>query len=373
MNTISGDGCDIVIPKLEKKSLIDIEKSIIKTYRKHIWAKFIKAIKDYKLIEEGDKIAVGISGGKDSILMAKLFQQLNKYSEIKFEVVFIAMDPGYDPKIRNLLIQNCEYLNISIHMYNSGIFEVVDRMSKEYPCYLCARMRRGSLYAKAKELGCNKLALGHHYNDVIETTLLNVLYAGNYKTMMPKLKSKNFEDIELIRPMYYIEEEYIKRFIKNSGIVPLNCSCVVAAKKVGSKRDEIKELIQKLKENFDGVDKSIFKSAQNVSMDGILGWQKGEKKYSFLDIYDEEQFFQYALKRKDDYMTNESIKIMDSNILLSLINTKLRDYYESLDFLCNEMEIDKQIIVEKLKEIGYYYDKSNNQFKQYILKRDEQA
>ena len=289
MSTIAGKGCERIIPDSDKKPLKDIERSIVKTYRKHIWSKFIKAIKDYQLIEEGDKIAVGISGGKDSILMAKLFQELQRHSKIKFEVVFLAMDPGYHPDIKKLLIENCEYLNIPIHMYDSGIFDVVDKMAKDYPCYLCARMRRGSLYAKAQEFGCNKLALGHHYNDVIETKMLNILYAGNFKTMLPKLKSKNFENLELIRPMYYIEEKYIKRFINNSGIWPLNCACMVAAERVGNKRYEIKDLIEKLKENFDGVEKSIFKAAENVSMDGILGWQKGNQKFSFLDIYDEEE------------------------------------------------------------------------------------
>ena len=289
MSTIAGKGCERIIPDSDKKPLKDIERSIVKTYRKHIWSKFIKAIKDYQLIEEGDKIAVGISGGKDSILMAKLFQELQRHSQIKFEVVFLAMDPGYHPDIKKLLIENCEYLNIPIHMYDSGIFDVVDKMAKDYPCYLCGRMRRGSLYAKAQEFGCNKLALGHHYNDVIETTMLNILYAGNFKTMLPKLKSKNFENLELIRPMYYIEEKYIKRFINNSGIWPLNCACMVAAERVGNKRYEIKDLIEKLKENFDGVEKSIFKAAENVSMDGILGWQKGNQKFSFLDIYDEEE------------------------------------------------------------------------------------
>lgn len=289
MSTIAGKGCERIIPDSDKKPLKDIERSIVKTYRKHIWSKFIKAIKDYQLIEEGDKIAVGISGGKDSILMAKLFQELQRHSQIKFEVVFLAMDPGYHPDIKKLLIENCEYLNIPIHMYDSGIFDVVDKMAKDYPCYLCARMRRGSLYAKAQEFGCNKLALGHHYNDVIETTMLNILYAGNFKTMLPKLKSKNFENLELIRPMYYIEEKYIKRFINNSGIWPLNCACMVAAERVGNKRYEIKDLIEKLKENFDGVEKSIFKAAENVNMDGILGWQKGNQKFSFLDIYDEEE------------------------------------------------------------------------------------
>lgn len=288
MSTIAGKGCPRIIPEGEKKSLQEIERSIVKTYRKHIWSKFIKAVKDYKLIEEGDKIAVGISGGKDSMLMAKLLQELQKHGQVKFDLVFLAMDPGYHPDIKKLLIENCEHLNIPIHMYESGIFDVVDRMAKDYPCYLCARMRRGSLYAKAQEFGCNKLALGHHYNDVIETTMLNILYSGNFKTMLPKLKAKNFENLELIRPMYYIEEDYIKRFINNSGIWPLNCACMVAAEKIGNKRYEIKDLIKQLKENFDGVEKSIFRAAQNVDMDGILGWKKDNEKYSFLDFYDEE-------------------------------------------------------------------------------------
>ncbi|GAA0077506.1 tRNA 2-thiocytidine(32) synthetase TtcA [Clostridium sp. CTA-5] len=287
MSTIAGKGCPTIIPDEDKKPLKDIERSIVKTYRKHIWSKFIKAIKDYKLIEEGDKVAVAISGGKDSILMAKLFQELQKHGQIKFDVEFIAMDPGYHPHIRQLLLDNCEYLNIPVKIYESGIFDVVDKMAKDYPCYLCARMRRGSLYNKAQDLGCNKLALGHHYNDVIETTMLNILYSGNFKTMLPKLKSANFENLELIRPLYYIEEDYIKKFIKNSGIAPLNCACMVAAERTGNKRYEIKDLIKQLKETFDGVDKSIFRAAQNVSMDSILGWQKGDKKYSFLDIYDE--------------------------------------------------------------------------------------
>ncbi|OOM80274.1 tRNA 2-thiocytidine biosynthesis protein TtcA [Clostridium puniceum] len=288
MSTIAGKGCARIIPDGEKKTLYDIERSIIKTYRKDIWRNFIKAIKDYNMIEEGDKIAVGVSGGKDSILMAKLFQELQKHGQVNFEVVFLAMDPGYHPDIKKLLIENCEHLNIPIHIYESGIFEVVDRMAKEYPCYLCARMRRGSLYAKAKEFGCNKLALGHHYNDVIETTMLNLLYSGNFKTMLPKFKSKNFENIELIRPLYYIEEDSIRRFINNSGIWPLNCACMVAAEKIGNKRYEIKDLIKELKKNFSGVEKSIFSAAENVSIDGILGWQKGQTKYSYLDFYDEE-------------------------------------------------------------------------------------
>lgn len=282
---IAGQGCERIIPEEEKKSLEEIERSIVKRYRKPIWSKFIKAVKEYKLVEEGDKIAVAISGGKDSILMAKLFQELQKHGQFKFDLEFIAMDPGYHPQIKELLKENLEYLNIPAHIYDSGIFEVVDKMASDYPCYLCARMRRGSLYAKAEELGCNKLALGHHFNDVIETTMLNVLYAGNFKTMLPKLKAKNFKGLELIRPLYLIEEESIKRFINYSGIWPLNCACMIAAKKIGNKRYEIKEMIKELKVKFNDVDKSIFKAAENVAMDSILGWEKDGEKVSFLDVY----------------------------------------------------------------------------------------
>ena len=286
-NRLAGKGCETLIPLEDRKPLAEIERSIIKKYRKQLWSKFIKAIKDYQLIQDGDRIAVAISGGKDSLLMAKLFQELHRHGNANFELEFIAMDPGYHPDIRKLLEENCQYLNIPVKIFESGIFEVADRIAGDYPCYMCARMRRGALYGKAKELGCNKLALGHHFNDVIETTMLNLLCAGNFKTMMPKLKSQNYEGIELIRPMYLIEEEYIKRFINYSGIWPLNCACMVAAKKIGNKRYEIKELIEELKKKFVNVDISIFRAAENVNMDCILGWIKDDKKYSFLDEYDE--------------------------------------------------------------------------------------
>lgn len=288
MSGIAGEGCEVLIPFNERRPLEEIEHSITTTYRSSIWSKFLKAIKEYKLIEDGDKVAVAVSGGKDSMLMAKLFQQLHKHSHIKFEVEYIVADPGYHEDIKKLMIDNCNYLNIPIKIFDSGIFEVIDKIAKDYPCYMCARMRRGALYSKAKELGCNKLALGHHFNDVIETTLLNVLYSGNFKTMLPKLKATNFEGIELIRPLYYVEEEDIQRFTQKNGIWPLNCACMVAAKKIGNKRYEIKDLIKNIKKNFDGVDKSIFRAAQNVNMDAILGWQKDGKKFSYLDFYDEE-------------------------------------------------------------------------------------
>lgn len=284
-NGIKGNGCEILVPFNDRKPLADIERSIIKTYRKHIWAKFIKAINEYKLIEDGDKIAVAISGGKDSLLLAKLFQELYKNGQRNFELEFIAMDPGYHPEIRELLEDNCKYLEIPVQIYDANIFDVANEIAKDYPCYMCARMRRGSLYGKAKELGCNKLALGHHFNDVIETTMLNVLCAANFKTMMPKLKADNFENMELIRPLYYVEEKDIERFIKNSGIWPLNCACMVAAKKIGNKRYEIKALLETLRKDFQNVDMSIFRAAENVNMDGIIGWKENGEKHSFLDEY----------------------------------------------------------------------------------------
>ena len=289
MSGIAGEGCEVLVPFNERKPLEEIERSLVKGYRKKIWSKFIKAVKEYNLVEEGDVIGVGISGGKDSLVMAKLFQELQRHGQVNFEVKFIAMDPGYHPQIKELLIDNCNYLNIPIHMFESQIFEVIDEIAKDYPCYMCARMRRGALYSEAQKLGCNKLALGHHFNDVIETTMLNVLYGGTFKTMLPKLKSSNFEGLELIRPLYYVEETYIENFIQNSGIWPLNCACMVAAKKIGNKRHEIKDMIKEMKKTFKDVDKSIFKAAENVNMDAILGWQKDGEKHFFLDEYDIEE------------------------------------------------------------------------------------
>lgn len=266
------------------KSLELIERSIVKSYRKHIWIRFIKAIKEYELLEPGDKVAVAISGGKDSLLLAKLFQELHKYSIFDFEVEYIAMDPGYTKEVRDDLVRILEYLKIPAVIYESDVFQVADYLNWDKPCYMCARMRRGALYAKAQELGCNKLALGHHYDDVIETIMLNILCSGNYKTMMPKLKSKNFENMELIRPMYLINEESISRFIENAGLEPLNCACRIAEEHEG-KREEIKELIKVLENDFVNVRESIFKSSENVDLGAILGWKKDGKKISFLEEY----------------------------------------------------------------------------------------
>jgi len=290
LSDIAGKGCEILASFNERKTLAEIEKSIITKYRKDIWSKFVKAIQEYKLVEEGDKIAIAISGGKDSLLMAKLFQELKRHGRDNFHLEFIAMDPGYHESIRRLLVENCGYLEIPVTIFDSGIFNVIDNIAKDYPCYMCAKMRRGVLYKKAQELGCNKLALGHHFNDVIETTMLNILYTGNFSTMLPKLKSSNFDKLELIRPLYHIQEAAIEDFTSSNGIWPLNCACMVAAEKIANKRYEIKAMIKELKKSFKDVDKSIFRAAENVKMDAILGWQRDGKQYSYLDEYVKAEF-----------------------------------------------------------------------------------
>ncbi len=266
-------------------SLMLMERSIIKKYRKELWGPFIKAIKTYELVEEGDKIAVAISGGKDSMLLAKLFQELKKHGKDNFDLEFITMDPGYKKEYRTLLEDNCERLGIPVKIYDSDVFEVSQMMDEKKPCYLCARMRRGFLYAKAKELGCNKLALGHHYNDIIETTLMNVLYAGNYQTMMPKLKAQNFEGMELIRPMTFIEEYWIVAWRNYCALNALDCACVVTERNLDSTRAYIKELIAELKLKHKDVEHSIYRSGQNVNVDRVLGYKLKGVDHSFLEDY----------------------------------------------------------------------------------------
>lgn len=265
-----------------------IERSIIKTYRKEIWARFVKGVKEFNLIEDGDKIAVCISGGKDSFLLAKCMQELKRHGKINFEMIFLCMNPGYNEKNLELIKSNAKLMNIDLHIFNSNIFDVVDKQIVS-PCYLCARMRRGHLYSKAKELGCNKIALGHHFDDVVETILLSMLYASEYKTMMPKLHSDNFEGMQLIRPMYYIREYDILRFVKSNNLHFLNCACKFTEKNEyenKSKRKEIKDLINELKKVNPAVDYNIFKSTFNVNLNTILGYHKGEDNYFFLDDYD---------------------------------------------------------------------------------------
>ena len=279
--------CEAIIVETPKLPLEEIDKSLIKTYRKDIFRPFVKAINEFNLVEAGDKIAVGISGGKDSLLLAKLFQELKKHNKIPFEVVFLSMDPGFREINRELLETNCKYLNIPLTIRNSEIFHVVGKIAKENPCYMCARMRRGFLYNAAKELGCNKLALGHHFDDVIETTLLNMFYNGSFKTMVPKIQAENFEDIELIRPLMLVKEKDIIRWVKKSGIQAMNCGCTVVAEKTSSKRREIKMLIESLRQINPQVDQNIFTAAGNVNLDAILGYQKDVEKVHFNQMYEE--------------------------------------------------------------------------------------
>lgn len=267
------------------KKLDKIEKSLIKTYRKHIWARFMGSVQDYRLINQGDRIAVGISGGKDSLIMAKLLQEFKKHDNQNFHLEFIAMDPGYSDKARKKLEDICSYLEIPVKIFDSKVFQIADEISEKSPCYLCARMRRGFLYDKAQQLGCNKLALGHHFNDVIETTMMNLLCSGNYKTMMPKLKSDNFSGMELIRPIYQIKESDIIDWMGYTGLKALDCECSISQKQLAGKRQEVKELIENLGQSFDDVDMSIFRSAENVDLEGIIGYKKDGKKHLFLDSY----------------------------------------------------------------------------------------
>ena len=265
-----------------------IERSIVKTYKKEIWGRFIKAIKGFKLINNGDKIAVCISGGKDSFLLAKCMQEYRKHGVVNFDLVFICMNPGYNEKNLELIKSNAKLMNIDLHIFETDIFEIVEKQ-KVSPCYLCARMRRGYLYNEAKKLGCNKIALGHHYDDVIETTLLSLLYAAEFKTMLPKLHSDNFEDMELIRPLYYVREDDIKRFVNFNKLQFLNCACKFTEKNEvenNSKKKEIKNLIFELKKKNPSVDYNIFKSVFDVNLSTILGYHNSDKNYNFLDNYD---------------------------------------------------------------------------------------
>jgi tRNA 2-thiocytidine biosynthesis protein TtcA len=280
------DACERLIVENNFESIENIERSIIKKYRKEIWTPFMKGITDFDMIQSGDKIAICISGGKDSLLLAKCMQQLQRHSKIPFEIEYIAMNPGFNQINYDILTNSCEKIGINVKVFDTEIFAVVDKIANNFPCYMCARMRRGSLYSYAQELGCNKIALGHHYDDFIETTMLNVLYAGNYKSMMPKLKATNFDNMELIRPLVNVREKDIISYTQDNGIQVMNCGCVVAAKKTSSKRREVKDLLSQLRMHNPLIDKSIFASASNVSTESIIGWSDSNGNHSFLDDYD---------------------------------------------------------------------------------------
>ena len=270
-----------------------VEQSIRKKFRVSLMSPFIRALKEYKLVGEGDRVAVCISGGKDSMLMAKLFQELHRYSNVDFDLKFLVMDPGYNAENRRVIEENARRLNVPIEIFESNIFESVYTVEKS-PCYLCARMRRGYLYSFAKRLGCNKIALGHHYDDVIETILMGMLYGAQIQTMMPKLRSTNFEGMELIRPMYFIREDDIKAWRDYNDLHFIQCACRFTDTcttcnngQNHSKRQEAKELIRTLKKTNPNVEKCIFKSVENVSLETILAYKKNGVKHFFLDDYDE--------------------------------------------------------------------------------------
>lgn len=269
---------------------LEVERSLIKKYRKPIWNRFIGGIKDYELIKPGDKIAVCISGGKDSILLACCMQHLQKYTEIPFSLEFIAMDPGYNLENRALLLSNCETLHIPAHIFETDIFNIVVNEEKS-PCYLCARMRRGYLYRHAQELGCNKIALGHHFDDVIETILMSMLYGAEMRTMMPKLHSQNFAGMQLIRPLYLVHEQDILAWKRYNNLQFLQCACRFTeqgARDPGSagKRAEVKALIASLRAQNPQVDRNIFRSAQDVNLETLISWRQQKEHHSFLENYD---------------------------------------------------------------------------------------
>ncbi len=269
----------------------EIERSIIKRFRKEIWAKFVKAVKDYKLINEGDKVMVCVSGGKDSFLLAKCVEELKKHGGVNFDACYVCMNPGYNELNKQMILKNAKILNVDLEMFESDIFDVANTLNEKSPCYMCARMRRGYLYNKAQELGCNKIALGHHFDDVVETTLLSMFYGSEVKTMLPKLHSENFEGLELIRPLYLVKEANVLAWCKYNDLTFINCACkftdrVSKSDEHISKRKEMKELIKKLREMNPDIDYNIFKAMDNVNLNCILGTRKDGVHKSFMEDYD---------------------------------------------------------------------------------------
>ncbi len=271
----------------------EAERSIITTYRKAIWRKFTTAINKYELIKEGDKIAVCISGGKDSMLLAKCMQEIHRHGVVKFDLKFMVMDPGYNPQNREKIIENAKKLNIPIHIFNTQIFDSVANVG-DHPCYLCARMRRGYLYKEAQRLGCNKIALGHHFDDVIETILMGMLYGAQIQTMMPKLHSTNHPGMELIRPLYLVKEKDVIAWAKRHELEFIQCACRFTENceknpdgKENSKRREMKELIKQFRKTSPYIDMNIFNSVHDVNLSTIIGYHNNEISYNFLDDYDD--------------------------------------------------------------------------------------
>lgn len=268
----------------------EIEHTIQTTYRRKIWTPFVKAIKEFELVEKDDKIAVCISGGKDSMLMAKLFQMFQKISNVPFEIVYLVMNPGYNERNLNRIVENAKMLEIPITIFETRIFDATVKIDKN-PCYICARMRRGYLYSEAKKLGCNKIALGHHYTDVIETTLMSMLHGGQIQGMLPRIQSANFEGMELIRPLYFVHEDAIINWKNRNNLEFIACACRMTEKNeelgynTPSTRQQIKYLIKELKKTNEFVEDNIFMSMQNVQLDTCRGWKIKDKKYSFMERF----------------------------------------------------------------------------------------
>ncbi len=269
--------CEAVIPDGPMKNVEEIEESIRTTYRKTIWSKFVKAINDFNLIEDGDKIAIGVSGGKDSLLLVKLFHELKKDKSRNFEFKAVSLNPGFRQYDLDNFKKNLEKLNIDCEIIDTNIWEIANEKAKDYPCFLCAKMRRGILYKKVEEFGYNKLTLGHHFDDVIETTMINMLYAGTLKTMTPKVSSTS-GNLSLIRPLVYVKEEDIIKYTKRNGILAMNCGCTIEAGKTSSKRREVKNLLADLEEKHPGVKQSIFNAMKNINLDYVFGYTRGNKK-----------------------------------------------------------------------------------------------
>ena len=268
--------CEAIIPDGPMKEVGEIETSIRTTYKKSIWTKFVKAINDFDLIEDGDKIAIGVSGGKDSLLLVKLFHELKKDKSKNFEFKAVSLNPGFRESDLNNFKKNLENLNIDCAIIDTNIWEIANEKAQDYPCFLCAKMRRGILYRKVEEFGYNKLTLGHHFDDMIETTMINILYAGTVKTMTPKVKSSS-GNLSLIRPLIYVREADIIDYTKENGIRPMNCGCTIEAGKTSSKRREVKELLKSLEEQNPGIKQSIFNSMKNINLDYVLGYTRGNK------------------------------------------------------------------------------------------------
>lgn len=263
--------CDAIIPDGPMKEVSEIEKSITTTYKKTIWSKFLKAVDDFELVKDGDKIAIGVSGGKDSLLLAKLFHELKKDRRRNFEFKAVSLNPGFREEDLNNFKNNLERLNIDCEIITTNIWEIANEKAKDYPCFLCAKMRRGILYTKVEEMGFNKLTLGHHFDDVIETTLINMFYAGTLKTMTPKVSSTSGK-LELIRPLIYVKENDIIDYTKTNGIRAMNCGCTIEAGKTSSKRKEIKNMLAELEEKNPGIKQSVFNSMKNINLDYVFGY-----------------------------------------------------------------------------------------------------